>query len=167
MARALLGLSTLRPAPADAFEAVPSQQVKPFDAGHGMQKRGGFTLIEIMIVVVIIAILAAIGVVKYSAVKQQAYLATVKHDLKNLAISEEAFASSNGGVYFSHTYTDPADSANTFGASQGVLIVVTAAGQAGWSATATHANVPGHNCSVFVGLASVPPATADGAPACN
>ncbi|MDQ6737242.1 MAG: prepilin-type N-terminal cleavage/methylation domain-containing protein [Gemmatimonadota bacterium] len=132
-----------------------------------MQKRGGFTLIEIMIVVVIIAILAAIGIAKYSVVKQQAYLATVKHDLKNLAISEEAFASSNGGVYFSHTYTDPADSANTFGVSQGVAVVVTGNGQAGWSATATHTNAPGHNCSVFVGMAAVPPATADGAPACN
>ena len=132
-----------------------------------MQKRGGFTLIEMMIVVVIIAILAAIAIAKYSVVKQQAYLAAVKHDLKNLAISEEAYASSNGGAYFSHSYSDPADSANTFGASQGVAIVVTATGQAGWSATGTHNNAPGHSCAAFVGVAPVPPATADGAPACN
>ena len=132
-----------------------------------MRKDDGFTLIELLIVVVIIAILAAIAIPRYAVVKQQAYLTTVKNDLKNLTTSEEAFASSNSGSYFSHTYSSPTDSANTFAASQGVTIVVTATGQSGWSATASHANAPGHNCAVFVGVVPVSPAVMDGAPVCN
>ena len=132
-----------------------------------MRDTRGFTLIELMIVVVIIGILAAIAIPQYSSVKERAYLATVKTDLKNLEISEEAYASSNSGAYFSHSYTTPSDSANTFGASQNVSIVTTGVGSAGWNATASHSNAPGHTCAIFVGTAPVAPAVFDGAPACN
>lgn len=127
----------------------------------------GFTLIELLIVVVIMGILAAIAIPQYSAVKERAYLAAVKTDLKNLEISEEAYASANGGSYFTHTYSTPSDSANTFGASMNITVTAVASGTTGWSATATHANAAGHTCAIFVGTAAVAPAVFDGAPACN
>ncbi|MDQ2890146.1 MAG: prepilin-type N-terminal cleavage/methylation domain-containing protein [Gemmatimonadota bacterium] len=132
-----------------------------------MSKRGGPTLIELMIVVVIIGILAAVAIPKHNVMKHKAHLSTVIHDLKNLETSHEAFASSSSGVYFSHTYILPSDTANTFGASQRVSVVVAANGQSGCSATATHTGAPGHACAVFVGVAPVAPATFDGAPACD
>lgn len=132
-----------------------------------MRETRGFTLIELLIVVVIIGILASIAIPHYSAVKERAYLTTVKADLRNLSISEEAYASSNSGQYFSHTYTTPADSANTFGVSQNVSITAVAAGRKGWSATGAHASAPGHTCAIFVGTAPVAPAVFDSAPACD
>lgn len=48
------------------------------------QKQTGFTIVELLIVVVVIAILAAITVVAYNGVTQNARVSTAKSDLSNL-----------------------------------------------------------------------------------
>ncbi len=53
--------------------------------------RKGFTLIELLIVVVIIGILAAIAIPKFANTKEKAYIASMKEDLGNLVIAEEAY----------------------------------------------------------------------------
>jgi prepilin-type N-terminal cleavage/methylation domain-containing protein len=53
--------------------------------------RTGFTLVELLIVVVVIGILAAIAIPKFQSTKGKAYLASVKSDLKNLSTAEETF----------------------------------------------------------------------------
>jgi prepilin-type N-terminal cleavage/methylation domain-containing protein len=53
--------------------------------------RKGFSLIELLIVVVIIGILAAIAIPKFANTKEKAYIAQMKSDLKNLASAQESY----------------------------------------------------------------------------
>jgi prepilin-type N-terminal cleavage/methylation domain-containing protein len=138
-----------------------------------MMNRKGFTLIELLIVVVIIGILAAIAIPKFAATKQKAYLAAMKSDLRNLATSQESFlADQNPPAYFTWTgdntapFTDPVTGQVVYAPSTGVT-VNTVAVPGGWSATATHLQLPGRTCSIFINQAVVGPAIVEGEPACN
>ena len=126
------------------------------------RERNGFTLIELLIVVVIIGILAAIAIPKFANTKQQAYLATVKSDLRNLVTAEEA--------YFADRTTYTTSLATTqFDASQGVTYSVTNATGTGWEATATHVGLVGATpagCHIAIGTYATTAGQAEGAPYC-
>ncbi len=51
----------------------------------------GFTIVELLIVIVVIAILAAISVVAYTGIQNRAYDNSVQNDLKSLATKMELF----------------------------------------------------------------------------
>ena len=139
-----------------------------------MSDRKGFTLIELMIVVVIIGILATIAIPKFASTKEKAYLASMKSDLRNLATAEESYlSSSTPPAYAAGTWTsaatlnDPMTGTVLYAPSSAVTVVATAVA-AGWSASATHSQAPGRTCAIFIGAAApLAPATVEGEPACN
>ncbi|HEX4634016.1 MAG TPA: prepilin-type N-terminal cleavage/methylation domain-containing protein [Gemmatimonadales bacterium] len=126
-----------------------------------MRPRRGFTLIELMIVIVIIGILATMAILNYTTSKQKSYEAQMKSDLRNLATAEEAY------FYDSASYTSSLPLMNNFAPSAGGTIVVNEATRVGWSATASSTGT-GRKCYLFMGTATpVGPTTKEGVAVCS
>ncbi|MCD8561695.1 type II secretion system GspH family protein [Candidatus Saccharibacteria bacterium] len=58
-------------------------------------KHTGFTIVELLIVIVVIAILAAITVVAYTGIQSQAYDSAIKSDIQNFAKKMELYKAEN------------------------------------------------------------------------
>ena len=56
-----------------------------------MSSRKGFTIIELLIVVVILGLLASIAIPKLAATKDKTKMASVKNDLRNTMTAQEAY----------------------------------------------------------------------------
>lgn len=65
--------------------------------------RRAFTIIELLIVLAVLGILAAIAIPKLSGAREQARVAAMTADLRLAAIHEEIYAADHGGEYFSGT----------------------------------------------------------------
>lgn len=64
-----------------------------------MRRRKGFTLIELMIVIAIIAILAAILVPNFLRARNQGNVTACKSNLKNMGTALEMYSTDNSGSY--------------------------------------------------------------------
>jgi len=98
---------------------------------------------------VIIGILAAIAIPKFSATREKAYFAAMKSDLKNLASQQE--------IYYSdaYSYSDAATDL-AFTNTDGVTVTIVAS-SSGWSGTVTHAALgTTEGCAMYYGTATAP-----------
>lgn len=98
-------------------------------------RQKGFTLIEVVVVLVILGILSGIAIAKFVNTKESAYIASMKADLRNFALYEQNYLIESKGSYFAGD-----------GAAQGfkptVGVTITASADPGppptWHAVATH-----------------------------
>lgn len=59
----------------------------------------GFTIVELLIVIIVIAILAAVSVVAYNGIRARADNSVVEADMSSLAKTIDIWRATNGGVY--------------------------------------------------------------------
>ena len=105
--------------------------------------RKGFTLIELMIVVAIIGILAAIAIPQYANLRKKGMHASAKSALGNLARAQDMYYNreverGNPGTYAGAI----ADVISWFTPEEGVTVTILAADSDSWSATAKHSGAP-------------------------
>lgn len=97
----------------------------------------GFTLIELMIVIAIIGILAAIAIPQFSAYRTRSYNSAAQADVRNTATAQEAY-------YVDHqSYADNASNltGSTFGLATSANVTVTVEGSTtGYTITAYHSS---------------------------
>ena len=127
------------------------------------RKRNGFTLIEVVTAVVIMGLLAAIAIPRFTGSREQSVIATMKSDLHNLAMYQEDFLL-DSAVYYSGAIPS-----SSFGyvPSTGVVITLQNVTAFGWAATTTH-QATVRTCAFYMGPAGpVGPAIAEGVPTCD
>lgn len=121
-------------------------------AMHRKQGQRGFTLVELMIVIALIGILAALAIPQFNSYRRRGYNAEAKADLKNAFTASQAFFSDTPGgtltttMLTSYGYKASRDIALTINSgtlgSLGMQTMNTAGGDTTYSVSSSGAMTP-------------------------
>lgn len=92
----------------------------------------GFTLIELLIVMLVISVLATIAITSYPYMRAKSGDAAAKSDLRNAAIFQENYYSSN------ETYADQTDFDAEFAGTDNVTVTIVSSDANGYEMSANH-----------------------------
>jgi type IV pilus assembly protein PilA len=132
------------------------------ERGLKMRNTSGFTLVELLTVILIIGLLAVIALPRFVNTRDRAFYSAMRSDLRNLATAEED--------YFAETltYTTDTNQLNSYRTSKRILVSVPEATDKGWRAKATHEMNPSLECELYYGTATgATIATTEGGVYCN
>jgi len=79
-----------------------------------MRNHRGFTLIELMVVIVVIGILVMISLANYIGMQDRARIAQVRETMHTVQLTTEAFSTRNNGIYPANAAATTADGGLTF-----------------------------------------------------
>jgi prepilin-type N-terminal cleavage/methylation domain-containing protein len=129
-----------------------------------LRPQPGFTILELLTVMIIVGLLAAIAVSRFWSVKERSFRVALKSDLRNVAIQQEVYYQKN------NAYAPDASALTDFFASTGVTVTIKWAANNGWAGIAEHASLPNEQCGYFTGPAAAgiaSPATVSGEIKCT
>jgi type IV pilus assembly protein PilA len=110
-----------------------------------MRSRRGFTFVEILVAMLVFSALTAISIPRYRGYKLKAYLTTLRTDVGQIRIAEEAYWAEH------QSYTTVLTELDWKQNSEVTMTVTAANPIKGFTAIATHSLAPGMQCATYVG----------------
>lgn len=127
-----------------------------------MRNKSGFTLVELLTVILIIGLLAVIALPRFVNTRDKAFYAAMRSDLRNLATAEEDY------FVEALSYTSDTNQLDSYRTSKRILVSVPEATDKGWRAKATHEMNSDLECEIYYGTATgATLATQSGGVYCN
>lgn len=115
-----------------------------------MNRRRGFSFVELLVVMVLLGALSSMAVPRFREFKERAFIAALQSDLGNLKIAQESYWAEHQQYATDTTHLElriTNDVAISI-SSQDVI--------GGYTAVATHSNVPGRQCETAMGAEAAP-----------
>lgn len=103
-------------------------------------RRDGFTIVELMVIVLLIGVLATIAIASYPQMRVKAANAAAKSDLKNAAHFQETYFATNDA------YADQAIVDSQLTLTENVTLIVITADGSGYEMSTSHTSSPETFC---------------------